>query len=150
MGRPTLDKQRSEGPAIRLVGIAIAEPGAIPRHGTPIRANGVVVAQATSGGVSPNLGYGIALAYLPRELTAIGTALELEMRGRAVPARVVSLPFVKAAPTVERKYSKFPIYGGTTMAAETGNGRPFFGRAEAVDARGTGAARIRTGDRSAG
>jgi aminomethyltransferase len=99
VGRPTLEKQRSEGPAVRLVGIALTEPGAIPRHGTPIRANGAVVAQATSGGVSPNLGYGIALAYLPRELTAVGTPLELELRGGTVPGGVVSLPFVKATPT---------------------------------------------------
>jgi aminomethyltransferase len=99
VGRPVLEKQRTEGVAKRLAGIATHEPGAIPRHGTPIRANGAVVAEATSGGLSPNLGHGIALGYLPRELTAVGTAVELEIRGRAVPGQVASLPFVKAAPT---------------------------------------------------
>jgi aminomethyltransferase len=99
VGRPPLEKQRTEGPPVRLAGISVTEPGAIPRHGTPVRANGAVVAQATSGGLSPNLGHGVALAYLPPALTAVGTALELEIRGRTVPARVVSLPFVKATPT---------------------------------------------------
>jgi aminomethyltransferase len=99
VGKPTLDQQHAQGPPVRLAGIAVRAPGAIPRHGTPVRAHGAVVTQATSGGVSPNLGYGIALAYLPRELSAVGTALELEVRGQPVPAEVVALPFVKAAPT---------------------------------------------------
>jgi len=99
VGRAALEKQRAEGPAQRLAGIAVTEPGAIPRHGTPVRANGKVVAQATSGGVSPQLGHGIALAYLPRELATVGTVVDLEIRGRAVPGRIVPLPFVKTAPT---------------------------------------------------
>ncbi len=98
VGRPALEKQRTEGVAMRLAGISTTAPGAIPRHGTPIRANGAVVAEATSGGLSPNLGHGIALAYLPRALTPVGTSVELEIRGRAVPGEVASLPFVKAAP----------------------------------------------------
>ena len=99
VGRAPLEKERAEGPARRLAGIEITEAGAIPRHGTPIHANGTLVAEATSGGTSPSLGHGIALAYLPRELTSVGTSLELEIRGRPVPGRVVALPFLRAAPT---------------------------------------------------
>ena len=51
----------------------------------------------TSGGLSPDLGKGIGLAYLPRALAAPGTALALDLRGREVPARVVALPFVAAS-----------------------------------------------------
>jgi glycine cleavage system aminomethyltransferase T len=40
---------------------------------------------------------GIALAYLPKELTRPGTVVELELRGRWVPAAVTPLPFVPAA-----------------------------------------------------
>ncbi len=97
VGRPPLEKQLADGPAIHLAGLEVTEPGAIPRHGTPIRSDGSPVAEVTSGGLSPDLGHGIALAYLPRALTAVGTALALEIRGREVPARVVPLPFVKAA-----------------------------------------------------
>jgi len=96
VGRPALEKQAAEGPAVRLVGLEVTAPGAIPRHGTPVRVGGQTVAEATSGGVSPDLGHGIALAYLPRELAAGGGEVALEIRGAEVPARVVPLPFVTA------------------------------------------------------
>ncbi len=97
VGRPVLDQQKANGPAVRLVGISVAETGAIPRHGTPITVDGKVVAEATSGGIAPMLGHGVALAYLPKELAAPGTAVALELRGRSVPGTVVRLPFVPAA-----------------------------------------------------
>ncbi|HTT15001.1 MAG TPA: glycine cleavage system aminomethyltransferase GcvT [Thermoplasmata archaeon] len=99
VGRPALEKERADGPAERLVGIEVTADGAIPRHGTPIHAPGGVVTQATSGGPSPGLGHGIALAYLPRALAVPGTEVSLDLRGRAVPGRVVALPFVKTRPT---------------------------------------------------
>ncbi len=98
IGRPVLDQQKAEGTAVRLAGIETREPGAIPRHGTPIRADGRVVAEATSGGLSPTLGYGIALGYLPRDLAAVGTGVELEIRGRTASGKVAPLPFLKAPP----------------------------------------------------
>jgi aminomethyltransferase len=97
VGREALEKERADGPAVRLAGIAVDAPGAIPRHGTPVRAHGKVVTELTSGGLSPGLGHGIGLAYLPPALAAPGTALALELRGHEVPARVVPLPFVAAA-----------------------------------------------------
>jgi len=99
VGSPPLEKERTEGPKRRLVGIEVGEADAIPRHGTPIRSAGKPVTEVTSGGLSPTLGKGIALAYLPPELTPPGTALTLELRGREVAGRVVPLPFLKAART---------------------------------------------------
>jgi len=99
VGRPPLEKEAADGPPVRLVGIEVTAEGAIPRHGTPVRVDGKPVAEVTSGGLSPNLGHGIALAYLPRELTRPETAVVLEIRGREVPARVVGLPFVPAVRT---------------------------------------------------
>jgi len=97
VGSPVLEKERAEGPKRRLVGIEVTDAGAIPRHGTPIRSGGKPVTEATSGGLSPTLGKGIALAYVPPELAAPGTALSLEVRGREAPGRVVPLPFLKSA-----------------------------------------------------
>lgn len=97
VGGPALEKERAEGPKRRLAGIEVGEAGAIPRHGTPIRSAGKPVTEATSGGLSPSLGKGIALAYLPPELSSPGTEVTFEMRGREVPGRVVALPFLKAA-----------------------------------------------------
>jgi aminomethyltransferase len=98
VGRPALEEARAKGLAVRLAGLEVTEPGAIPRHGTPVLSHGTSVAVATSGGLSPGLGHGIALAYLPKELAAVGTELSVEVRGRTVPARVVPLPFVAPSP----------------------------------------------------
>ena len=101
VGRPTLDKERADGTPVRFAGMQTDEAGAIPRHGTPILSNGQRVAEATSGGLAPGLGRGIALAYLPRALLAPGTPVSLDIRGRAAPGRVVPLPFVRSPPTRE-------------------------------------------------
>lgn len=93
VGRAALEKQRADGPAVRLVGLEVQTPGAIPRHGTPVRIGDTAVGTATSGGLSPTLHHGIALAYLPRDRSAPGTEVSLSIRGRDVPARVVPLPF---------------------------------------------------------
>jgi aminomethyltransferase len=99
VGREALRLELSSGPAHRLIGFRTDVEGAIPRHGTPVYAAGALVTTATSGGIAPSLGpgIGIGLAYLPVALTAPGTALELELRGRRVPAVVSPLPFYPAA-----------------------------------------------------
>jgi aminomethyltransferase len=97
VGRTVLEKQLKDGLAVRLAGILVDEPNAIPRHGTPVLHGGAVVATITSGGLSPSLDRGIALAFLPVALTAVGTELGLEIRGRTVAARVASLPFYPAS-----------------------------------------------------
>jgi aminomethyltransferase len=94
VGRDALEKQRVEGPRLRLAGLVVETPGAIPRHGTPVLHGGTAVSAVTSGGLSPSLKRGIALAYLPRPLFEPGTEVELDLRGRRVPGRVVPLPFV--------------------------------------------------------
>lgn len=94
VGREALEKQRANGLAIRLVGLTLTDPAAIPRHGHRVLAEGKPVGTVTSGGFSPTLGRGIALAYVPPSLAAIGTALAIELRGQPAPATVVPLPFV--------------------------------------------------------
>ncbi len=99
VGREALEKAAATGPAVRLVGLAVTREGAIPRHGTPVRVDGTPVTEATSGGFSPDLGHGIALAYLPRDLAVADARVTVEIRGAEVPARVVGLPFVPAPRT---------------------------------------------------
>jgi len=96
VGRVALEKQLKDGLALRLAGLLVGEPKAIPRHGTVVLHDGAPVGTVTSGGLSPSLDQGIALAYLPPALTAVGTELGLEIRGRTVAARVVPLPFYPA------------------------------------------------------
>jgi aminomethyltransferase len=99
VGRVPLEKEVAEGPPVRLVGLQVEVEGAIPRHGTPVRVDGKPVTEVTSGGLSPEIGRGIALAYLPRDVARPGGAVTLEIRGQEVPARMVDLPFVKAPRT---------------------------------------------------
>lgn len=96
VGRETIEAEQKDGPAERLVGLRVNSEGAVPRHGTPIHRAGQPIGTVTSGGMSPNLHVGIALAYLPKELTQPGTQVELALRGREVPAEVVPLPFLPA------------------------------------------------------
>ena len=49
--------------------------------------------EVTSGQPSPTLGYPIAMAYVDVAFTAIGTTLDIDLRGKAEPFEVVDLPF---------------------------------------------------------
>jgi aminomethyltransferase len=96
VGRDALEKQKAAGVPVRFVGISVDEPGAIPRHGTPIFVGDHSVGIATSGGPSPILKHGLALGYLPTPIAQPGTEVSLDIRGRKVAGRVVELPFVPA------------------------------------------------------
>jgi aminomethyltransferase len=61
----------------------------------PVLKDGNVVGEVTSGQPSPTLGYPIAMAYVDVEVTEPGTALDIDLRGKAEPFEVVALPFYK-------------------------------------------------------
>ncbi len=65
------------------------------REGTEIlAADGTPAGQVTSGGFGPSLGGPMAMGIVARAQAGDGTALTLMVRGKALPARVVALPFV--------------------------------------------------------
>jgi aminomethyltransferase len=96
IGRDALVAEKERGPARRLAGILLADRQ-IPRAECPVRIGGEAVGEVTSGNVSPVLERGIALAFLPPG-TPAGTAVEIDIRGRAAAGEVVKPPFVKAGP----------------------------------------------------
>jgi aminomethyltransferase len=61
----------------------------------PVLKDGNVVGEVTSGQPSPSLGYPVAMAYVDVEFTEPGTALDIDLRGKAEPFEVVALPFYK-------------------------------------------------------
>ena len=77
-------------PAERLIAFALDGPG-IARQGNPVVGGGVV----TSGTLSPCLDIGIGMAYVPSGRTAIGTPLQIDVRGRLRDAKVHTKPFVE-------------------------------------------------------
>ncbi|WP_249171846.1 glycine cleavage system aminomethyltransferase GcvT [Erythrobacter sp. JK5] len=82
-----------QGPARLRVGLLL--DGRLPaREGAEVFAGDTRVGTVTSGGFSPTLGVPIAMAYIDSAHSAAGTALECEVRGRRLPAKVTPMPFV--------------------------------------------------------
>ena len=95
IGRDILQLQADEGVDRRLVGLEMVDRG-IARHGYPVLENAdaeAPVGVVTSGTQSPTLGKALAMAYLPSETADIGREVFVQVRHRAVRARVVELPF---------------------------------------------------------
>jgi aminomethyltransferase len=90
VGADAVRAVREAGPRERLVAFAIDGPG-IARQGNPIAGGGVV----TSGTMSPCLGIGVGLAYVPAEHAAVGTRLEIDVRGKMRPAVVREKPLYR-------------------------------------------------------
>jgi len=95
-GRPVLEAQKRNGPPRKLVGFEVLGRG-IARHGHPVHMGDRVVGAVTSGTYAPYVKKNIGLCYLPAERSAVGTELEVDVRGRLLPARVVPTPFYKRA-----------------------------------------------------
>jgi aminomethyltransferase len=90
-----LEDQKRRGPERKLVAFELDERG-IPRHGYDIvDGNGHKIGEVTSGTMSPSLGIGIGLGYVPSVFTDIGSKIHIQIRKNAVPATVVKLPFYK-------------------------------------------------------
>ena len=91
-GSGPLAEISERGVGRRLVAFELSA-GGVPRQGYPVLAGETAVGQVTSGNVSPSLGTPIGMAYVPTRLTEPGTEIAIEIRGKAVPARVTTLPF---------------------------------------------------------
>jgi aminomethyltransferase len=89
IGADAVRAVRATGPTERLAAFALDGPG-IARQGNAILGGGVV----TSGTLSPCLGIGIGLAYVPAPRAAVETRLEIDVRGRVREASVRRKPFV--------------------------------------------------------
>ena len=94
IGREALLRQKREGLRRRLVGLEMMSR-AIARDGYPLFVGQEQVGAVTSGSVAPFLKKNIALAYVPVESSEAGTTLEVGIRARREPARIVPLPFYK-------------------------------------------------------
>jgi aminomethyltransferase len=94
IGRAALVAQRAAGVPRGLVGFVVKDRG-IVRHGAPVFLDGEHFSDVTSGTMSPSLGRAIGLCYLPRARAKVGTAFEVEVRGRRLAVEVCKTPFYK-------------------------------------------------------
>jgi aminomethyltransferase len=96
IGLEALVKQKEAGIPRKLVGFT-SEERAFPRHGYPVFVNGEPSGEVRSGTLSPTLGIPIGTAYVPAAFAVEGSPIEVEIRGKRVPAKVVKMPFYKNA-----------------------------------------------------
>jgi aminomethyltransferase len=88
-------KQKEQGPERRLIAFELNERG-IPRQGYDIvDGQGEKIGIVTSGTMSPSLGKGIGMGYVPSNMKSLGTQIYIQIRKNAVPATIVKLPFYK-------------------------------------------------------
>lgn len=93
-GAERILKALADGPAQKRVGIQPLER-APAREGTEIEVAGETVGVITSGGFGPSVEKPIAMGYVRADLAVPGTRIDLMVRGKARPAEVCALPFVK-------------------------------------------------------
>jgi len=95
IGRAALDRSKAAGLRRTLVGLEMVERG-IARDGYKVFDQaGREIGYVTSGSPAPFLKKNIALAYVPPEHAAIGSALLVEVRTQKLKAQVVPTPFYK-------------------------------------------------------
>ncbi|MGH2411345.1 MAG: aminomethyltransferase family protein, partial [Chloroflexota bacterium] len=103
-GQDALRRQKEAGLTRKLVGLTM-EDRSVPRTHYPVAdSTGGEIGRITSGGYSPTLGKGIALAYLPPAQSAVGTKLQVIIRDQPHPATVVKTPFYRRS-TVAKEIS---------------------------------------------
>ena len=90
-----LEDEKRRGAKNKLIAFELDERG-IPRHGYDIvDNNGNKIGVVTSGTMSPSLGKGIGLGYVPSIFTSVDSKINIQIRKNAIPATVVKLPFYK-------------------------------------------------------
>lgn len=94
IGREALVYQKQHGTRKKLVGFEMTDRG-IARDGYPVWMDGRAVGRVTSGSYAPFVRKNIGLAYVPTAEAQAGRDVEIEIRGRKVPARIVPLPFYR-------------------------------------------------------
>ena len=90
-----LEDEKRRGPDRKLVAFELDERG-IPRQGYDIVDNsGKKIGEVTSGTMSPSLGKGIGLGYVPPIFADVDSKINIQVRKKAIPATIVKLPFYK-------------------------------------------------------
>lgn len=92
IGKEALAKQKAEGVKRRIVGLEL-EGSAVPRHGYPVLVNGEQVGEVTTGYKSISTGKSVAMAMINKPYDKLGTEVEVQIRKKTFPAKVVKKRF---------------------------------------------------------
>jgi aminomethyltransferase len=94
IGRDVLLKVKSVGLNRKFVAM-LGDDKSFPRHGYEIKANNKRIGEVTSGTVSPVIEKPIAMGYIDVSQAAEGNEVNIVIRGRETPVKIVKLPFIK-------------------------------------------------------
>lgn len=93
IGKDAIARQKAEGPTRKIIGLEIEGP-AIARHGYEVLdADGNLVGTVTTGYRSISLGRNLAMALVEASVAAPGTELQVRVRRKVFPARVIKKRF---------------------------------------------------------
>ena len=97
VGRDALVRQKEQGIPRKLVGFVPDDKRSIARHGYGVTCAGMPSGEVRSGTMSPTLGYPIGTCYVPVAAAREGSSIQIDIRGKSVPATVTKTPFYKEA-----------------------------------------------------
>lgn len=92
IGFDIVKRHKEEGVKKTRIGFVMIDRG-IPREEYPILFNNQVIGKTTSGGLSPILGKGIGLGYVPPNTVNVNDIIEVDIKGRCRKAQVTEWPF---------------------------------------------------------
>jgi aminomethyltransferase len=95
IGRQSLGRAKASPITRILVGLEMIERGIARDSYKVLDLAGKEIGYVTSGSYAPFLKKNIALAYVPPEISAVGSELLVEIRGAGVKAKIVPTPFYK-------------------------------------------------------
>lgn len=97
VGRDQIAAVKEAKPRRRAVGFKLDGRSGSARTGYEVQVDGHTVGTVTSGAMSPTLGENIGLALVERDVAGVGKPLQIMIRGKAVPATQVKVPFYRRA-----------------------------------------------------
>jgi len=92
IGYDAVKKQKTDGVKKTRIGFVMIERG-IPRENYPIHFNGSQIGETTSGGISPILGSGFGMGFVPPDAVNEGDIIEIDIKGRIRKAKIKKWPF---------------------------------------------------------
>lgn len=96
VGKSAIVAAKEKGLTRKLIGFELTERG-IPRQGYALKSPaGETIGVCTSGTMSPSTGASIGIGYVTVPFAADGTEIAVDVRGKAVKAKVRPTPFVES------------------------------------------------------
>ncbi len=92
-GAAVIQDQIENGTARKRVGIRPDGKAPARAHTEIMDKNGNLIGEITSGGFGPTVGGPIAMGYVASDFAKIDTKIDLSIRGKPLPARIVKMPF---------------------------------------------------------